>query len=166
MRRLVAFFDIKFAHKCDMGQAERNVTGTDFSTKKGIAFQHKCCWKERMRRQTRWVLMSYNTNLYFVSAACPTLLSCFSVICLWHIEIFSLRFTTWSNLKCVQPLTCMARSRSSLVTCWLAPSKFRTRSPAKLLSLGVSKVYATPFSPARPVRPILWVWVSISRATS
>ena len=46
-----------------------------------------------------------------------------------------------------QTCTCKASSNSSLGTSWLAPSKFRTKWPAKSLSLLVIIVYAVPFVP-------------------
>mmetsp|Transcript_12870 Transcript_12870/g.32126 ORF Transcript_12870/g.32126 Transcript_12870/m.32126 type:complete len:449 (-) Transcript_12870:629-1975(-) len=60
----------------------------------------------------------------------------------------------------------MASASSSFPAFWLALSMFSTKWAANLLSPLVSNVYASPSMPARPVRPIRWVCVSISRAAS
>ena len=45
-------------------------------------------------------------------------------------------------------------------------TKFLTSCPANWTSFGVTRVKAVPFSPALPVRPMRWTWVSMLLATS
>lgn len=59
--------------------------------------------------------------------------------------------------------SCIASSSSSLVMIWFDCSRILTSMPALWDSFLVMRVYATPsLSPALPVRPIRWMWSSLS----